>query len=77
MQRFRMDNTEGYTQEQLDYLSERFATWMADEDLAGLDDMARKSYEDHIAESLLALYDRQFFARQEERYGANNFYRLA
>ena len=58
MERFTMDNTEGYSQEMLDALNAMFTDQVeADTDeTTDMDDIRSKSYEDYIAESLLARY---------------------
>jgi hypothetical protein len=56
-ERFRMDNTEGYSQDQLDVLNERFDLAMRQYQDVGEDDFRRKSLEDHVAETVLADYD--------------------
>lgn len=61
MARFTVDNTEGYTAADLAILNERFAlrveraVELADSDIAP----DPKSYEDHVAEQILALFDMQ------------------
>jgi hypothetical protein len=59
MDRFTMDNTEGYTEEELDALNEMFEDQM-DEEAEHLElcrmEGTLKSYVDYVAESLLARY---------------------
>lgn len=57
MKRFRRDNTEGYTQDDLDALNEAFERELATHDYEHLDDAARGSFEDHIAEQVQQVYD--------------------
>ena len=59
MTRFTTDNSEGYTAEQLATLNARFDAHMAaNAELADSDVVdSRQSYEDHIAETLLAEFD--------------------
>jgi hypothetical protein len=54
--RFRMDNTEGYTQAQLDEMNRRFAIAM-ETNLPYVPDENRKSYEDFVAEQICAQID--------------------
>lgn len=54
--RFRDDNTEGYTATDLAALNAAFATIMGDSEWCTEDD-AYKSWQDHVAETLLSRYD--------------------
>jgi hypothetical protein len=54
--RFTMQNTEGYTQRDLDTLNEAF-DYLANERQLNSDDYDIKSWHDHIAERLLTRYD--------------------
>jgi hypothetical protein len=63
MTRFRMDNTEGYNQAELDALNEAFEevmnnTYDPAQQAAGYyDSIEYKSWQDHVAETLLARFD--------------------
>lgn len=57
MARFTPDNTENYTAADLDELNRRFDAAMAETGFDDVDDIARKSYEDRVAEGILADYD--------------------
>lgn len=61
MPRFTDQNTEGYSAEDLERLNVQFAREMERRDavMSAMDDLARKSYEDHIAERVLADFDAQ------------------
>lgn len=65
MNRFRQDNTEGYSDAELVKLNEAFESLKSDcaSSLEEMDGLARKSYEDHIAERVQAAFD--------SRYGAH------
>jgi hypothetical protein len=54
--RFRMDNTEGYSQADLDALNEAF-DYLANECVLDPDHYNIKSWHDHIVERLLTRYD--------------------
>lgn len=54
MARFRMDNTEGYGQGDIDELNHAFDSCI---NAGGMDVADDKSWQDHIAEQLLSLYD--------------------
>lgn len=56
-ERFRRDNTEGYTQDQLDELNRMFDAYMATSDTEHLDDSAQASFEDFAAEQVQAQFD--------------------
>lgn len=56
-ERFRRDNTEGYTQDQLDELNRLFDAYMASSDTEHLDDSALASFEDFAAEQVQAQFD--------------------
>jgi len=62
MTRFRQDNTEGYSNHDLARLNEAFDSLVADcaETLETMDNGARKSYEDHIAERVQAAFDSRY-----------------
>lgn len=59
MDRFRTDNTEGYSCSDLALLNERFldAVYLPPDALARMSDIERKSWEDHCAEQVLADFD--------------------
>lgn len=60
MKRFRMDNTDGYSQPELDEMNQAFEQIMADnydpDSLANgyYDSIEYKSWQDHIAETILS-----------------------
>jgi oligoribonuclease (3'-5' exoribonuclease) len=60
-ERFRQDNTSGYSDADLAELNRRFDLMMlADQpSLAEMSDLIRKSHEDHLAERVLAAFDAQ------------------
>ena len=58
--RFRKDNTEGYTQKQLDELNDRFAAALAERELDA--DEADGSVLDHIAETVQGDFDDELAA---------------
>ena len=59
MTRFRDDNTEGYSADELDELNEAFEQNMATvPDWMCGDDLAAGSYQDHVAEMVLSRFDR-------------------
>jgi hypothetical protein len=56
--RFRTDNTEGYTGDELAELNDAFNQILAEEHAAdSVNEEACKSHEDYIAEQLLVRYD--------------------
>lgn len=59
MTRFTPDNTDGYDKSALSELNKRFYDRVAlhSAGMAELDDNARKSFLDHLAEDVLAEYD--------------------
>jgi hypothetical protein len=57
MARFTADNTEGYSHADLDILNARFDAAMATVGIDDVDDIARKSHEDYIAQTILADFD--------------------
>lgn len=57
MDRFRTDNTEGYSQSDLDALNAAFERELASSDTEWMDDITRKSFEDHVAEQVQQVYD--------------------
>lgn len=61
MARFTDQNTEGYSAEDLAFMNDQFCREMARQGvtMVQMDDLARKSYEDHLAELILADFDAQ------------------
>lgn len=57
MDRFRMDNTEGYSQSDLDALNAAFEQELADSITDWMDDSTLRSFEDHVAEQVQQAYD--------------------
>ena len=55
--RFRRDNTEGYSQADLDRLNEMFDREIAASDIEPDDEASRSSFEDYIAEQVQQMYD--------------------
>lgn len=59
MERFRQDNTEGYSDADLRALNERYAeaVYLPPDTLERMGDLAVWSWEDHCAEQVLADFD--------------------
>ena len=55
--RFRMDNTEGYTNADLEALNAAYETILAREPIDWPEGMEFKSWADHVCETLLFRYD--------------------
>lgn len=57
MPRFTDDNTDGYSQTDLDILNAKFDAAMATVGMDGVEDIVRKSHEDYTVQAILADFD--------------------